>query len=217
MKRIFTYLLILLLSFSLFAFPAFAAGYATLHFYIPASDTLNGQVYPIPVYRSEIPAAVYHCDLFLSFENNTVALQNFTLDLSDRNSYYASSEQLSIDLPGIGSFPRACVVVEIGLDETMTFSIAQDGLIIAHGADVEFVMYEGQYPVKPVEPAPGGDGVAMDSVDDGLVAAISWVGDVAYALMYGPLSGLLGMVAIAISISALVLVIKVIRKLGWGM
>lgn len=68
-----------------------------------------------------------------------------------------------------------------------------------------------------LSPGDSPNGTPMQTVNFALRAAISWIGTVLYELMHGKLLGLLGMVAIAISVTALLLVCRIIKKFGWGL
>lgn len=56
----------------------------------------------------------------------------------------------------------------------------------------------------------------LDRVTSGLTAVIAWVGAVASAVISGPLSPLLGLVAVGIAVSAILLVIYLVRRFIWG-
>lgn len=62
------------------------------------------------------------------------------------------------------------------------------------------------------------DNALMNAVTSGLTIVIGWVGNVLNALTQtdGDLSGLLPLLAIGISISALMFGIKAIRSVIWG-
>lgn len=56
----------------------------------------------------------------------------------------------------------------------------------------------------------------MTAVGEALGTVIGWVGDVVTALTTGELVALLPLFAIGISISALLLGVKIIRSFTWG-
>lgn len=56
----------------------------------------------------------------------------------------------------------------------------------------------------------------LDRVTSGLTAVIGWVGVVVSAVISGPLSPLLGLVAVGIAVSAILLVVYLIRRFIWG-
>lgn len=56
----------------------------------------------------------------------------------------------------------------------------------------------------------------LAAVTSGLTTVIDWVGTVVTALLSGSLSALLPLLAIGVSISALMLGVKVIRSMIWG-
>lgn len=56
----------------------------------------------------------------------------------------------------------------------------------------------------------------LAAVTTGLTTVIDWVGTVVTALLSGSLSALLPLLAIGVSISALMLGVKVIRSMIWG-
>lgn len=56
----------------------------------------------------------------------------------------------------------------------------------------------------------------MTAVGQALTTVIGWVGDVVTALTTGELAALLPLFAIGISISALLLGVKIIRSFTWG-
>lgn len=56
----------------------------------------------------------------------------------------------------------------------------------------------------------------LAAVTSGLTTVIDWVGTVVTAVTTGTLSGLLPLLAITVSISALMLGVKVIRSFIWG-
>ena len=56
----------------------------------------------------------------------------------------------------------------------------------------------------------------MNAVGSALTTVIGWVGDVVTALTTGELVSLLPLFAIGISISALLLGVKIIRSFTWG-
>lgn len=56
----------------------------------------------------------------------------------------------------------------------------------------------------------------MEAVTTALGTVISWVGTVVTAVTSGELSGLLPLLAVGVSISALMLGIKAIKSFAWG-
>lgn len=56
----------------------------------------------------------------------------------------------------------------------------------------------------------------MDAVTSALTVVIGWVGTVVTAITGGELSALLPLLAVGVSISALMLGIKAIKSFAWG-
>lgn len=56
----------------------------------------------------------------------------------------------------------------------------------------------------------------LEAVTNGLSTVIDWVGTVVTAVTTGELSALLPLLAIGVSISALLLGVRVIRSVIWG-
>lgn len=68
------------------------------------------------------------------------------------------------------------------------------------------------FSLRPSEP----ESHLMDSVSDNLNVVVSWVGNVVDSLTDGPLFPLLAMLALPVSISALFVGIKALKKSSWG-